>query len=279
LPVALVRGWHTHGMLDAVPIPAKNSSMPVGVWNMDHTGYATSYSSEHVGPFGLPKNTWQVFNLHPLFMILAFVTLYSQAALHFRLLPFDHETCKLIHMGTQTLGLLFACLGLAVVVKFKDVVKAHEWYNTHDYVGISVFSLFCAQWLCGFVSFFLPKLSKEAREAYHPWHVFAGVTILIGAAVAVCTGLAGYSWIFDHGPKPAPWHAQFRLPGLIALSVFVAVGTVLFHHGPLGRRTVSSSSVNDPLIGGGSSSEAVDRRPTTTNVRQAAAQYQALHAS
>jgi len=224
LPLILTLIWLTHGTLS----PDQLAAGGYPPWNL--AGYAMDFGTFN-DAVGYP-DAWRMFNWHPTMMILAFVTLFSQGALHFRLLRVDHDTAKLIHVITQTLCVIFSSVGLGIIVKFKEhMTGLSQFYNPHGWLGITAYTLFLLQWLHG-LSYFLTCCPSEARRLYKPYHMWAGLWIYIATAMAVLSGLAGYAWIFQSmAPvSTAPYH----WPNFVAVSVFICVGVVAYHLMPTG---------------------------------------------
>jgi len=233
LPFFFVLAWIYGGMLS------------YSVANTDLRGLATTFGNQVISSDGtwVYPEKWRVFNWHPLLMVTGFASLYTQAALHFRLLPFGHEINKLIHMLTQTLAVIVTTIGLTAVVKFKEHIQViNQFYNPHGWIGITVWTLFVIQWLHGIVYFYTPAAGPEARKAYKPYHMWAGLWIYMGTCMAIVSGLAGYSWIFDGVDLPST--SPYRWACVIALSVLVCAGCVAFHFMPTGLPPDASGGVN-----------------------------------
>jgi len=153
--------------------------------------------------------------------------------LHFRLLPVTHDTAKYIHVITQTLAVIFSSAGLGMIVKFKQHIGVAQFYNPHGWLGVVAYTCFVLQWLHG-LAYFLTCCPNEARRLYKPYHMWAGVWIYIATAMAVVSGLAGYSWIFGMNWGGSYNILVFNWLNTIALSVFVCVGVVAYHMMPTG---------------------------------------------
>jgi len=228
LPFIFVLVWVQSGMLSYAQsgVDLRGLAMDFGP-RINGTDPATGLET-----WAYPEK-WRVFNWHPLLMVTSFATLYTQAALHFRLLPFGHELNKLIHMITQTLAVILSTIAIGVIVKFKEHFQgANQFYNPHGWIGITVWSFFVLQWVHGLVYFYTPAADHTSRKAYKPYHMWAGLWIYVGTCMAIVSGLAGYSWIFDGVDLPStqPYHwACF-----IAMSVLVCAGCVAYHFMPTG---------------------------------------------
>jgi len=181
----------------------------------------------------------QVFNWHPLLMTLAFATLFSQAALHFRLLPYSHEVNKVFHMATNTLALIVSSTGLAVILKCKTFYPNYEFYSIHSWLGIGAFSGFCAQYVLGFTSFFFPKFSESTRRAFLPYHKYVGLCLYFMTLLTLATGVMDrMSGVTPGGqispPDPATYPDRngsiFVVVNLYAFSLLLIVCTVAYHH-------------------------------------------------
>jgi len=174
----------------------------------------------------------QVFNWHPLLMTLAFATLFSQAALHFRLLPYSHEVNKVFHMATNTLALIVSSTGLAVILKVKAVFGNPEFFSLHSWLGIGAFSAFCAQYALGFLSFFFPKFSESTRRAFLPYHKYVGLCLYFTTLLTMATGImdaVGGTYPDSNG-YPDKSDKYFVMANMFALSLFMVMCTIVYHH-------------------------------------------------
>jgi len=179
------------------------------------------------------ENADKVFNWHPFLMTLAFATLFSQAALHFRLLPYSHEVNKVFHMATNTLAVIVSSTGLAVIVKYKNRYDPiYGFYSLHSWLGIGAFSAFCAQYTLGFLSFFFPKFSESTRRAFLPYHKYFGLCLYIMTLLALGTGImdrmGGTSPV--PGGMPDKGGKFFVMSNMFALSLFAVACTIVYHH-------------------------------------------------
>ncbi|XP_009761785.1 putative transmembrane ascorbate ferrireductase 4 isoform X2 [Nicotiana tabacum] len=103
--------------------------------------------------------------LHPLLMVIGFILISGE-------------------------GLALACGIFGIWTKFhsRDGIVAN-FYSLHSWMGLFCVSLFGAQWLMGFLSFWHRGEVRMTRIRILPWHVFLGL-YTYGLAVATAeTGL------------------------------------------------------------------------------------------
>jgi len=219
LPAALV-GVITYGVM----------FIPLGFtlhWLMntnpkdDRKGFALTYDTD-----ATITNQWQVFNWHPLMMVTAYSTLFSMAAVHFRVLPFSHDTNKAIHFITQTFAIVCSSIGIAVAQHFKVVTQRQQFYSPHAWLGIFSYSAFVLQYLSGFITFGFPKLPMEYRADFKPWHIVFGVAIYFSTNAAICLGVQEYMDFLGADPFD-----RFQYTAnAVMVSVIGCVWIVLAHH-------------------------------------------------
>jgi len=173
-----------------------------------------------------------VFNWHPLLMTVAFGTLFSQAVLHFRLLPYSHDVNKVFHMGTNTVAIILSSIALGVAVKCKSILPPYySFYSLHSWLGIAAFSAFCAQYAAGFLSFFFPKFSESTRRAFLPYHKYFGICLYFLTMFALVSGITNR--FFGSSPLPpalTQYDGYFTMANTYALSLFAVVCTIMYHH-------------------------------------------------
>ncbi|XP_073266999.1 uncharacterized protein [Populus alba] len=126
--------------------------------------------------------------LHPLLMVIGFILISGEAILVHKWLPGSRGFKKSVHLCLQ--GLALACGIFGIWTKFhgNDGIVAN-FFSLHSWMGLICISLFGAQWLMGFVSFWHRGEMRTARITVLPWHIFLGL-YTYGLAVATAeTGL------------------------------------------------------------------------------------------
>lgn len=118
-------------------------------------------------PVAAAKESYK-FQWHPVLMISAFVLFMGEALLAYRLMPFEHDTQKKIHLILQTFALIAMCVSIWMIITFHTVNNGAHIYNAHGITGIATFSLFCVQYVIGVIAFFFPKLPDGPRASVMP---------------------------------------------------------------------------------------------------------------
>jgi cytochrome b-561 len=216
-------GFTIHWLLNTNPVDAQR-------------GFESTYD-----PGVNPTNKWKVFNWHPLLMVTAYSTLFSMAAVHFRVLPFSHETNKVIHFVTQSFAVACSSLGIAVAQHFKDHLGYPQFYSTHAWIGIFAYGAFCLQYLSGLVSFLFPKLPAEYRADFKPWHIVFGVAIYFSTNAAIVLGVQDYMDILGSDDTYDRFHYTANA---VMVSVIGCVWLVLAHHQFTHHHDTNTKTVN-----------------------------------
>ncbi len=114
---------------------------------------------------------WELrpFSYHPFMMTLGLLFCYGNAILLYRTF---RQTPKLIvkifHAVLLIVSLIFAAVGLAAIIRSKDLQKRAHFMTYHSWLGLTTIILFVFQWILGFVSFLFPQLSLGFRKGYMP---------------------------------------------------------------------------------------------------------------
>ncbi|KAI4381419.1 hypothetical protein MLD38_007490 [Melastoma candidum] len=126
--------------------------------------------------------------LHPVFMVIGFILITSEAILVHRWFPGSRNAKKSVHLWLQ--GLALACGIFGIWTKFSGIDGVvSNFYSLHSWMGIACISLFTAQWMMGFRSFWHRGEARSTRTKVLPWHIFLGL-YTYGLAVATAeTGL------------------------------------------------------------------------------------------
>ncbi|KAK4758803.1 hypothetical protein SAY87_020104 [Trapa incisa] len=126
--------------------------------------------------------------LHPLLMVLGFIIISGEAILVHRWLPGSRNLKKSVHLSLQGVALASGVFGMWTKFHRNDGVLAN-FYSLHSWMGLICISLFGAQWLMGFMSFWHRGEVRSTRMNVLPWHIFLGL-YTYGLAVATAeTGL------------------------------------------------------------------------------------------
>ncbi|CAM9361551.1 unnamed protein product, partial [Discosporangium mesarthrocarpum] len=140
-----------------------------------------------LGGLGFSGNA--LFNWHPVLMVAGMVTAFTQAILAYRTLPLGKETNKKIHGAFMLLACVFITLGLVAVFQYHNEELYANLYTMHSWAGIAVVTLFFANYVGGFISFFAGLVPQSIKERYLPKHTFLGVFTYIAAAFTVVLGI------------------------------------------------------------------------------------------
>ncbi|KAL5723531.1 ascorbate ferrireductase (transmembrane) [Ranunculus cassubicifolius] len=126
--------------------------------------------------------------LHPLLMVIGFIIISGEAILVHRWLPGSRNLKKSVHLCLQGIALGCGIFGIWTKFSGDDGIVAN-FYSLHSWMGITCISLFGAQWLIGFLSFWHKGEMRHTRRRILPWHIFLGL-YTYGLAIATAeTGL------------------------------------------------------------------------------------------
>ncbi|KAJ6312478.1 hypothetical protein OIU76_011769 [Salix suchowensis] len=181
-------------------------------------------------PSFLPQSTSQedfiYAVLHPLLMVIGFILISGEAILVHRWLPGSRGFKKSVHLCLQ--GLALACGIFGIWTKFhgNDGIVAN-FFSLHSWMGLICISLFGAQWMMGFMSFWHRGEARAVRIRVLPWHVFLGL-FTYGLAVATAeTGLLE-KITFLQTEKDVPRHSsESMVVNGIGLSLALLSGIVI----------------------------------------------------
>ena len=156
--VALKNPHLTYGLLlGAAEIFGLISVILVGLF-FDPNVYTSTYNW-----------TTNPFSYHPLLMTLGLLFCYGNAIVLYRTFRQTPKlTVKILHAVFLIASLVIAAVGFAAIIRSKNLGKRPHFMSFHAWLGLATLILFTLQWMCGFVSFLLPKLSLETRRKYMP---------------------------------------------------------------------------------------------------------------
>ncbi|KAK3015607.1 hypothetical protein RJ639_005835 [Escallonia herrerae] len=126
--------------------------------------------------------------LHPVLMVIGFILISGEAILVHRWLPGSRNLKKSVHLCLQGVALSCGIFGIWTKFHGQDGIVAN-FFSLHSWMGLICVSLFGAQWLIGFLSFWHRGEIRTIRVRVLPWHVFLGLYTYGLAVVTAETGL------------------------------------------------------------------------------------------
>ena len=118
-----------------------------------------------------PTYNWETnpFSYHPLMMTIGLLFCYGNAIIVYRTFRRAPKyPMKLLHAFLLISSLAFAAVGLAAIIRNKNLRGTSHFMTFHSWLGLTTIILFTFQWIGGFVSFLVPQLSLKVRKAYMP---------------------------------------------------------------------------------------------------------------
>mmetsp|Transcript_10299 Transcript_10299/g.31000 ORF Transcript_10299/g.31000 Transcript_10299/m.31000 type:complete len:263 (-) Transcript_10299:1606-2394(-) len=189
------------------------------------------------------NDTGQLFNWHPLCMVIAFPVLMAEALLAYRA-PYTAELQKTrqktIHVAMHLLAVAIAAGGVVAAWKshsLKRPIPTDNLYSLHSWLGLSTLGLAAVQAGMGVVVYLVPRLAPARRAAFYQYHAALGGATF---TLAITTMLAGLqekmSFMIVFGKVPV-YDAGIRLPavlGLLLVAIALLVGAQLLPGHPQG---------------------------------------------
>lgn len=167
----------------------------------------------------------ELFNWHPVLMVLAFPVAVLEAAAVFAYRPLTARTRparKQSHAALHGAAAVVAAAGLAVVVRFHALIDAPNWYSAHSWAGLAVLVALAAQYAVAFGAFLYPGATPAARVALVPVHREAGHAVAVGGVVACLLGVQDKQRLLPPGDVRDAAHVGAGLVTLLLLGTLVA---------------------------------------------------------
>lgn len=185
------------------------------------------WCKQHLGGFD-----WSVagqrFNWHPVLMVVAFVFLYGNGMLIYRLMRDEPKPrLKLLHATVNGLAFLLAVIALIAVFSFHNEAKIPNMYSLHSWIGLGTVILFGANLVGGAVFFLLPQTPDHLRAVILPLHVFGGQAALFLIAVSIVSGTTEKALFKFTGKTPGYSNLPSEAYLLNFLGIFVVLSCLI----------------------------------------------------
>ncbi|CAK9316824.1 unnamed protein product [Citrullus colocynthis] len=164
--------------------------------------------------------------LHPLFMVIGLILLSGEAILVHSWLPGSRNLRKSVHLSLQGLALASGISGIWTKFHWDRGFLAN-FHSLHSWMGLIVVTLFGAQWMMGFLSFWHWREVRATRERVLPWHVFLGLYSYGLAMVTAETGLLEKLTLLQtkrNVPRKGP---EAMVVNSLGLALALLTGTVM----------------------------------------------------
>lgn len=186
----------------------------------------------YIGGFGF-ASAKQVFNYHPILMIIGFVFIYGNAMLIYRTLRGELKPkLKLMHAILMGSIMVICSVGSLSVFYFHVKASIPHFYSLHSWLGISTWTFFLAQFSGGFAAYLFPGASYNVRTLMMPFHRFFGVATFVLAAATCLTGLNEKAIFALNGQDGYPKYTEKTAAGFlvnfVALILVAYVSLVVY---------------------------------------------------
>merc|ERR1711957_97799 len=130
------------------------------------------------------------FNLHICLMMFGFMLPNALAAGAFRFFTFvSREWAKRLHAILNTIGLVSALSGFAIVYRHEWAAYQIHFYSPHTWIGGMCLLIYAFQWVMGVLMYLTPIFSNTAKANFMPIHRALGQLSFILISLSVLLGL------------------------------------------------------------------------------------------
>ncbi|KAK3156861.1 hypothetical protein QOZ80_2AG0112940 [Eleusine coracana subsp. coracana] len=178
--------------------------------------------------FSSATNKGLIFNVHPVLMLIGFIILGSEAIMSYKILPWSHDTNKMVHMILHASALFLGLVRIYAAFKFHNESGIDNLYSLHSWVGLGTICLYGIQWLFGLLTFFFPGGAPTVRRRMLPWHVRSGLLVYVLAILAAELGFLEKLTFLQAGGL-GRYSTEALLVNFIALLVLVLGSSVVIY--------------------------------------------------
>jgi len=221
--------------------------MQVGVQIFTHIIIATAVLLTYLAIFKYPLSSdftssisYYAFQWHPVLEITGFVGFMYEGILMFKIVHWDHEVAKAIHLTFHFFGLACSIIGVIFIFKFHNDNNIDNLYSAHGIIGLVSVVLFGVQWLVGFFTFVFPKLNDFFRKLVLPYHRVLGTVVMVMSLCAIGMGYEDRQRIVSGEPDHGEWGSASRMENAAIFFIGTSVACVLFALSPAANNPILS---------------------------------------
>jgi len=168
------------------------------------------------------------FTTHPTLMLTAFLLVGSMAVSCFKiclLLGISHNTAKWIHVGLNTLIILFAWLGWNVIYQLHESAGSH-YKGSHSRIGIFTMGLWCLYYVAGLYIFFAAPAGEMVKllELYR----VAGILCIILGMWTAALGMMWNEYTYNSDRDEYGRSRSGIVVGSVMLIIFLIFGMLTY---------------------------------------------------
>lgn len=191
--------------------------------------FLSVWISKYLGGIGFNTDI-QIFNYHPLFMVLGMVFIFGDAILVYRVLRNERKKIlKIVHSSLNYAALLLSLFALWAVFHFHNNRNIPNLYSLHSWIGLLTIILFVSQFIIGFISFLFPGITLTYRRLLMPFHVYIGLTLFVMSCATALLGItekAFFSLASD--PKYADLPPAGIVLNLLGISILLFAIVIVY---------------------------------------------------
>jgi cytochrome b-561 len=163
-----------------------------------------------------------VFNWHPVFMVVGVLCCTGWSITAFRNKMFGYTTSRYLHVCFHLGAKICLTIGIRAVWQSKD--DSHGDHNPHVYtlhawLGLTTTLLLFQNDILGGFSFLLPYVSVAVKKLYTPYHIFFGKMAFVMAVVTIETGAVVFNITLQLSTALTSLHIWFS--GIMEKNIYV----------------------------------------------------------
>lgn len=181
-------------------------------------------------------DTGQLFNWHPVLMVVAFPIIMSEGLLAYRSVytkNLRRAQQKTVHVTMNAVALGLAALGVVVAWKshsLKKPVPTPNLYSIHSWLGLFTLGLAACQAALGVVVYLFPRASAQGRASFYQYHAAIGGSTFVLAIATMLVGIqekSSFMILIGHVGMYDPAIRVAAILGLLLVLIALLTGAQL----------------------------------------------------
>jgi len=146
----------------------------------------------------------------------------------------DHNSAKYLHGLMHLTAVVLGLVGILDMIQVHDDKDVGHWMSLHSWIGISLFSIYCAQLVMGAYMYLISD-NLPVKKAFMPYHKGMEKALTMGGLWVIILGELSYKYRGDNNDKE---ELLWKFMGLFCFCLILSIQFAIYHNGGGSKYTI-----------------------------------------